>query len=99
MCTQKVNIRNIKFPTQNIEMGCVIGGSKIQPIDIPRSKYNTPVKRVSVMLVSDTTLNLLNDTNELRKGTYDVIAPQYNLRIEGIPVEQIANQLEVPRCE
>ena len=80
-------------------MGCVFGRSVVRPIDVPENtNYDTSIRRVSVMLVSDSTLKVLHEITELPKGTYDVIVPQSQVLFGGIPVEKIVSQLEVPRC-
>ena len=83
-------------------MGCVVHRSKIEPEEtagniMATEESEESEKRVSVMLVERSTLELLHDVRELPKNSYDTLTPTYQLHLGGnLSMEQVADQLERP---
>lgn len=92
-------------------MRCVLDYSnKVQPLyelrptSVPITTNllvdkNDIVRKVSAILVTESTLEVLDEINELQKGTCDVIVPKKYARFQGVMVESIQDQLEVPKID
>ena len=79
-------------------MGCQLHRGKKESADAPNQvKKEKLSQRPSVMLLEASTIRLLNETNELLPGRYDVKIPAHVDQMEGRELERIADQLQLPR--
>lgn len=79
-------------------MGCVIDRSqRIHPVVTEEIRHKNYINKVCVMLVSQSTLNLLHEIRELPKGTYNIITPSDKVQFGNISIDHVADGLETPR--